>query len=196
MSTSEMTLFFVMLAAFGFAAIVAALLIGIIRLVTGETPAIVDTVRPYALAIAFLAATVSMLGSLYYSEIAGFRPCKLCWYQRYMMYPSSILLGLALLTKRMLWAKIALGLSVVGLGISTYHRLEQQFPASVGGACDLDNPCSGRYVNEFDFVTIPTMAWVGFGLVIVFTTLALATARTAKADLESVTSNATLQENL
>ena len=36
--------------------------------------------------VAFL-ALVAMAGSLYYSEVAGFIPCRLCWYQRILMYP-------------------------------------------------------------------------------------------------------------
>src|SRR3989339_500023 len=43
-----------------------------------------------------LAATA---GSLYYSEIAGYNPCKLCWYQRIFMYPLVPIFGLALFNK-------------------------------------------------------------------------------------------------
>lgn len=184
MSTNEMTLFFVMLTFAGFIVVVVAVILALVRLITGSLPepvgAFVSSLRPFAIAIAFVAAAASMAGSLYYSEIAGFDPCRNCWYQRFMMYPAAILLGLTLVTKRMVLAKIALALSIVGIGISTYHRLEQQFPENVGGACALDNPCSSRYVNEFDFVTIPTMAWVGFGLVIVFVSLALVHDRTSR----------------
>ena len=37
--------------------------------------------------LAFIIALAATLGSLYYSEIAGFIPCRLCWYQRILMYP-------------------------------------------------------------------------------------------------------------
>ena len=36
-------------------------------------------------------ALAATLGSLYYSEIAGFVPCTLCWYQRILMYPLVII---------------------------------------------------------------------------------------------------------
>ena len=41
-------------------------------------------------------ATVATLGSLYFSEEAGYIPCRLCWYQRIFMYPLPILIALAI----------------------------------------------------------------------------------------------------
>ncbi|MEZ5340504.1 MAG: disulfide bond formation protein B [Acidimicrobiales bacterium] len=156
-----------------------------VRLVTGATPAIVEMVRPVAVPLAFAAAATSMLGSLYYSEVAGFDPCHKCWQQRAMMYPAAVILGFALLARhavaRQVAVGIALALALVGVVISTLHRFEQQFPDSANGACDISNPCSGRYVNEFGFITIPTMAWVGFGLIIVFAALSLFTSPTTDA---------------
>ena len=38
-----------------------------------------------------LFSTVAMIGSLIYSNIIGFPPCDLCWYQRILMYPIAIL---------------------------------------------------------------------------------------------------------
>src|SRR6185295_7978736 len=51
------------------------------------------------LVLAFLFSLASMLGSLFYSQIAGFPPCDLCWFQRIFMYPLVFLLGLALIKK-------------------------------------------------------------------------------------------------
>ena len=34
-----------------------------------------------------IVSLVATLGSLYFSEIRGFEPCTLCWYQRILMYP-------------------------------------------------------------------------------------------------------------
>ncbi|MYB29272.1 MAG: disulfide bond formation protein B, partial [Acidimicrobiaceae bacterium] len=38
--------------------------------------------RPVLLPLALAIATVSTAGSLYYSEVAGYLPCEMCWYQR------------------------------------------------------------------------------------------------------------------
>ncbi|HZC29968.1 MAG TPA: disulfide bond formation protein B, partial [Gaiellaceae bacterium] len=45
----------------------------------------------YELWAAFVVAALATGGSLFLSEIAGFIPCELCWYQRICMYPLSIL---------------------------------------------------------------------------------------------------------
>src|SRR5207237_9218751 len=47
----------------------------------------VEPVAPSALALAATVATVCMAGSLYFSEVAHFPPCHLCWLQRFCMYP-------------------------------------------------------------------------------------------------------------
>ena len=53
------------------------------RLVRGDQ----RVLRPNALSMAFLVALLATLGSLYFSEVAHFEPCRLCWYQRIAMYP-------------------------------------------------------------------------------------------------------------
>ncbi|MDE0584452.1 disulfide bond formation protein B [Planococcus sp. A6] len=48
---------------------------------------------------AWFVSLVAMLGSLYFSEVQGFIPCELCWYQRIAMYPLVLILGIATFTK-------------------------------------------------------------------------------------------------
>ncbi len=43
----------------------------------------------------WVVALVAMLGDLYFSEIRKFIPCELCWYQRILMYPLVLILGIA-----------------------------------------------------------------------------------------------------
>jgi hypothetical protein len=50
-----------------------------------------STLWGYELWAAFLVAAVATGGSLFSSEIAGYVPCELCWYQRICMYPLSLL---------------------------------------------------------------------------------------------------------
>src|SRR3989344_8830466 len=46
-----------------------------------------------------LISLTATLGSLFYSEIMHFNPCKLCWFQRIVMYPQVILFAIALWKK-------------------------------------------------------------------------------------------------
>ena len=128
---------------------------------TSRALGVISRLKPISLEMAAAISTTSMLGSLYMSEIANYTPCRLCWVQRYFMYPAAIVLILAVATRRPSLKWIAFGLSAIGLPISLYHRYDQATGQS-GTFCDVDNPCSVRWVNEFGFITIPTMAAVGF----------------------------------
>ena len=55
----------------------------------------VDAVDDAALWIAFLVAAVATAGSLYFSEVANYIPCRLCWFQRIAMYPLAVILLVA-----------------------------------------------------------------------------------------------------
>ncbi len=116
-------------------------------------------------AFAAVVALVSSAGSLYYSEVVGFIPCILCWYQRIAMYPIVLVLGVGLVRKdRNAWA-YGLPLAVVGLLIALYHVMIQFQPALDVGACGTGVPCTARYLAIFGFVSIPVMASGGFLLI-------------------------------
>lgn len=171
--TEVLSLFFAMMTIAGAGAVVLILLGAVAAKFGAQFPRTVAAeLRPLAMGFAFVVAASAMAGSLYYSEGAGYDPCKMCWRQRYCMYPAALILGAYLVTKKRILALVAWALAAVGLCLSIYHRLEQAYPDTVGGACELTNPCSGRYVNEFGFVTIPTMAGVAFALVLVLIPLA------------------------
>jgi len=115
--------------------------------------------------VVWLVALVATSGSLIYSEVVGFIPCKLCWFQRIAMYPLVVVLAVGAIRREATVKYYALPLSVVGLGISVWHYLIQTFPGLETGACDLANPCSAKWVNTFGFVSIPFMAGAGFLLI-------------------------------
>jgi len=111
----------------------------------------------------FTLSLIATLGSLYFSEVRGFNPCTLCWYQRIIMYPIILISGIALFQKN---ARIALTLAVfsfIGFGTSLYHYSIQKlsFLSDAAPSCGLV-PCTGQYVNYFGFITIPFLALVTF----------------------------------
>jgi disulfide bond formation protein DsbB len=107
---------------------------------------------------ATLVAVVCSVGSLVYSEVVGFDPCKFCWYQRYLMYPIALILIIGLFKKRIIRAGY---LSLVGVGIGAYHIYLQNSPRG-GGSCGLKAPCDQKYVDILGFISIPVMASTGF----------------------------------
>ena len=119
----------------------------------------------HPLAWAWAVAAVATAGSLYLSDVVGLVPCLLCWYQRIAMYPLVLVLGVGWWRGDAGAWRYALPLSTVGLAISVYHRALQARPALEVVQCGTGPPCTGRYLNIFGFVTIPTMAGAAFLLV-------------------------------
>ena len=120
------------------------------------------------LILAFIVALAATLGSLFYSEIAGYEPCKLCWFQRIFMYPQVFLLGLALYKKDLGMAPYSLLLSSVGAVIAFYHYLLQLniAPSLPCSAMGYSVSCSQVFVMNFGYITIPLMAFSAFVLLI------------------------------
>jgi disulfide bond formation protein DsbB len=137
---------------------------------TGDPVGLWAAIRPLAVPVAAAVATTATLGSLYLSEVAGYDPCRLCWVQRAFMYPAAVLLIIAAVTRRTALALVGGGLALIGLPIAVFHRYDQAV-GGVGDFCDAANPCALIWVEEFGFVTIPTMAAAGFFAVVVFVAL-------------------------
>lgn len=111
----------------------------------------------------WLVALTATLGSLYFSEIRHFVPCTLCWYQRILMYPMVVLLGVAAWNRDAGVAKYALPLTLFGVVVSGYHVLDQKIPSfGFAGACSSGVPCNVAYVNYLGFITIPVLALTAF----------------------------------
>lgn len=114
----------------------------------------------------FAVSLVATLGSLFYSQVAGFVPCELCWYQRIFMYPQAILSGLALMKKDENIAEYSLALASIGTLISLYHNYLVYGGAS-SGVCSLSAAsCAVKVITSFGYITIPLMALTAFVLLI------------------------------
>jgi disulfide bond formation protein DsbB len=164
------TNFFLVLTLAADAVVVVALVLAIAALVSPRARAAVvslaTAVAPQAVLLAWIVATVTTLGSLYYSEHAGFIPCELCWYQRIVMYPLVIVLGVAWLRRdRQVW-KTALVFVVIGAPLSLYHWLVERVPAfAESSSCSITVPCTAPYFEKLGFVTLAWMAMSSFLLI-------------------------------
>jgi len=114
---------------------------------------------------AWFVALVASTGSLYLSDVVGFVPCSLCWYQRIAMYPLVVLLFVGMIRGDAPVWRYALPLSVIGAVIAAYHVTIQLQPSLDVGVCSAGASCTGRYLAVFGFVSIPVMAGGGFLLI-------------------------------
>ena len=128
----------------------------------------------YELWLAFLVAAVATGGSLFLSEVAHFVPCELCWFQRICMYPLSIVTLLAALADDERVARYLLPLPVAGAGVAVYHLLVENGVVGQSASCLISAPggCGVKWIDEFGYVTIPTLALTGFALAFAFLLLA------------------------
>jgi disulfide bond formation protein DsbB len=158
MSTESLSRFFATLALATFAATAVVVVLWLVARVNPDSAAgqLFADIQSYALWLAWVVAAVTTLGSLYYSLIAHFEPCELCWYQRICIYPLSVVLLIGAIRRdNGIW-RYALPPALVGIVIAAYHSQLQAFP-SQQTFCSQTNPCTIRYVWQFGFVSLPLM---------------------------------------
>ncbi len=137
------------------------------------------TYLPY---LAWIVALVSMLGSLYFSEIRHFPPCILCWYQRIVIYPMVLILLVGIIRKDKGLPYYILPLSIIGLLISIYHNLlyYKILPESAA-PCTAGVSCTTQFVQYFGFITIPLLSLASLSII---TLLMLLYLNKSKADIQ------------
>ncbi|ARD47670.1 disulfide bond formation protein B [Sporosarcina sp. P37] len=114
------------------------------------------------------AALIATLGSLYFSEIKGYIPCTMCWYQRIFMYPIVLIGLLALIQKNTTIAWTTAAFSFIGGCISLYHYGIQKLSLLQNSAPECGGvSCTGTYINYFGFITIPFLALVAFAFIFI-----------------------------
>jgi disulfide bond formation protein DsbB len=142
-----------------------AIAIVVMRLVPAGRPALAH-LAPVSRWLAFAVAATAMAGSLYFSEVQNFEPCKLCWYQRIAMFSSAIVLLVGALRRDRGVRWYAVPLAGIGMCISIYHYLLEWFPELETGACSISVPCTAVWYREFGFVTLSFSAMCGFAAIL------------------------------
>lgn len=117
--------------------------------------------------IGLLTALIATTGSLFLSNVLGWTPCELCWFQRILMYPLVIIFGVSLFFDNRNVSDYVVPLSFIGGSISVYHYMIQvigalQTTCSAGGVS-----CSEKYTFYFDYITIPIMALTAFTIIFI-----------------------------
>ncbi len=129
----------------------------------------------FAVPGAFLIALAGMLLSLFYSEVAGYAPCLLCWYQRIALYPLVLLFGFSWLSGHsdQVAKRTGIALASIGALIAAYLYLATAFfPGALAGCAAAAVSCAKVYFNSFGFITIPLMAFTSFAAILFLLALA------------------------
>ena len=127
---------------------------------------VLGTVARRAPIMAATVAVVTMLGSLYYSEIVGYLPCELCWFQRICMYPLAAILVVGLVRRDSSARWYALPFVAVGAPLALYHWLVERVPSlAESSSCSVFAPCSVPFFQELGYVTLAFMDLSAFVLI-------------------------------
>ena len=122
--------------------------------------------------LTFAVAAVATAGSLYFSESAGYVPCRLCWFQRIAMYPIAVVALVALMRRDRGARWYIVPLAAIGAVVSAYHVMIERGWLEDSEACELFGPsCADVWFEAFGFVTLAWMALAGFVSIIVLNTV-------------------------
>ena len=162
MTVNDVALFFCLLLLGGAAGL----------LVASTRPSLRTSIVDSSLLLIAIVAVGATLGSLYFSEVAGYIPCELCWYQRIGMYPLAIVGPLGAVRHDRASLHYTLAISIVGLAIALYHVQLQLFPEQ-SSFCDVTSPCTVSPVKAMGWMTIPHMSAISFGLIAALAALSI-----------------------
>jgi disulfide bond formation protein DsbB len=123
---------------------------------------------------AWLIASASTLGALFFGEVMKLPPCSLCWYQRIFMFPLMLVLPFGLFPFDRNIIRSVLPLVGVGGLLAVLHVLlvEGIIPERIA-PCRQGVPCSETVIEWFGFVTIPLLSFAAFATIAALLIVAL-----------------------
>jgi disulfide bond formation protein DsbB len=119
-------------------------------------------------------ALLATLGSLFFSEISQFIPCRLCWFQRIGMYPLAALLLIAAIRRDYRGGALyGLPCAVFGAVVAIYHIYIEYHPEAETAGCKIGAPCTTKWIDKLGYITIPVLALTAFLAIITLLSMAL-----------------------
>ena len=124
-------------------------------------------VAKHSIPIVFLFSLIAVVFSLFYSEMVGLDPCKLCWWQRIFIYPQAIIYGLAIWKKKeksaaeygIVLALLALAVGVYQYTLQVSELINPHDPLIADCAADAsETSCSSTYLLAYGYITMPLMS--------------------------------------
>ncbi|MEI8300376.1 MAG: disulfide bond formation protein B [Chlamydiota bacterium] len=97
--------------------------------------------------LAWLLSCISLVVSLYFSEVKHIHPCTLCWYQRIAIFPLVILLGIALYQEFLGIFSYVIAFPFLSAIFSGWQIAMQEFPnLHLRANCAPEISCATKYV--------------------------------------------------
>lgn len=115
--------------------------------------------------IILIVSFTAMSGSLYFSEIVGYLPCNLCWWQRIFMYPIVFIIIMGLFQKGNEVLKYIGSLSFIGMFVSSYHIFIEETGNESAFCAPGTVSCAVKYIDWYGFITIPVLCFTAFLLI-------------------------------
>ncbi len=116
--------------------------------------------KKFGLFLPWLIVCIATVGSLFFSEITHKEPCTLCWYQRVVLFPLAIILGIAAFRNAYRIVIYVLPLALIGFSIALYQVIMIQF-YSMSNFCP---SCTLKSVSS-NPVTFPLLSLIAFGII-------------------------------
>lgn len=126
-----------------------------------------DVVGDKVFFLVWLVPTTAMFFSLFFSEYLGWRPCRLCWYQRVFMYTLAVLMLVYWFWRKREIRIIGYVLAALGPLVSIYHVAIEIDPNIESLSCDPNNPCASPWFKSMGFLTTAGMALTAFITILV-----------------------------
>jgi disulfide bond formation protein DsbB len=121
----------------------------------------------HALLTAWLVACAAFCFSLTFSEVRGWTPCALCWYQRICLWPLIPILGVALRRRRTDVVPYVLPQAIAGLLLAGYQVAIQDFVGrDVLRICRSGPDCAEKIGLGLGPVSIPMLSLAAFALIV------------------------------
>jgi len=119
-----------------------------------------EKVGSHGIWVSFVIVAASLVGSLFYSMVAGFSACLLCWVVRAFIYPQLVTLG-AYFYKPHRWMLVVSLIGSIGATLVSSYQVVLQFSESTSTLCGLIpglGDCQVEYFRIFGYVNIAVMS--------------------------------------
>lgn len=162
-------------------ALVGAVLLVVARLTSFTISfRFLDALYRVQLPLAAIVAVTATAGSLWFSESAGWIPCRFCWFQRIFMYSLAVILTVAAIRRDRGVKWFAAPLAIIGMCVSMWHILIEHRVVEESSACFNVQSCANPFHVSFgtlDFstgtlvtsgvpFTLAVMAFCGFAAIL------------------------------